>query len=654
MKSHATKLKLVEDVEDRLKDEITYIQGIQSELKQKLHFNSLNEREVRFSELIYDESCDLLVKTIDSMKSSQRVQDFQNQVKRIYKFRVEAATRDTLIEMTESPWLVHAEVVGSILEQASYNKDLLQPFFNKALPRHLRRNVWRALLTYPEAEDEYLNLFKEAKWKTISMNEVEITRKSVELLSEHCHHLAFNEKVVMAMKVILSYIEKIFQRRLPDYMYYILIPVMYILSDLAASLPRIIGISLKMTEIQTTVWLSSKDVPAHQAYFQCLDQINPDLSKKINSLLDLSFQENKVKLDNFIRTFIARLSTGYFSIETTCVVYDQLIMINTFNKMLYILALAMDHQAQALLAAPHWDDFLSVFLKACRRISPLQLESFLHRIPETGDLEAKVQVPEQLKGQDYLNYRVQVQSYDEDSNGQRNHELGELVSAKRILAEDPVAGIHRQKVMKASLMEATINKSGEIRPDRKKSTLINANLTRISVNSKGRFDTNPSPPLNLSKFSKESKEIVNLSGSNDMFIEENSFRKPSLKGKPNENRSIFEDSSFDPNVSPLAIQNAKLVDSTFDHKNMLSSNRTLKDILPQSKIDLSNIGHNQGVSPRILPSDISAESPRMAPGQGMDNSLVEDLQDLSYLECGILGVPDFENLKPSLLDGFDD
>ena len=174
MSLFVSKLKIIQDVEDRLQDEVGYIETIKSQLKQMLHGNSLREREVRYSELIYDESCELLVKTIEAHKNNSMVQDFQNQVRRIYKFRVGAAARDGLFDAAESPWTVHSDIVGNLLEQASYNKDLLRPFYNKALPKHLRKNVWRALLRYPEAEEEYANIFKEARWKTLSLNEVEI------------------------------------------------------------------------------------------------------------------------------------------------------------------------------------------------------------------------------------------------------------------------------------------------------------------------------------------------------------------------------------------------------------------------------------------------------------------------------------------------
>lgn len=109
------------------------------------------------------------------------------------------------------------------------------------------------MLAYPQAEEEYFELFKGSKWKTISRNEVEITKKSVDILSEHCPALAFNEKVVTAMKVFLSYMEKVVERRLPEFMYYLFLPIMYTLTDLAPNLPKIVGMGMKIFEIQRTV-----------------------------------------------------------------------------------------------------------------------------------------------------------------------------------------------------------------------------------------------------------------------------------------------------------------------------------------------------------------------------------------------------------------
>lgn len=676
MSLNVAKLKLIQDVEDRLKDELMTLESIKSQMMQLLHTNSLNTREVRYSELIYDESSELLVKTIDSLKNNPIVQDYQNQVRRIYKFRVEAATRDTLFEVTESPWIVHAEVVGNILENASYNKDLLRPFFNKALPKHLRRNVWRSLLTYPEAEQEYINLFKEARWKTLSVNEVEITKRSVELLSEHCHSLAFNEKIVTAIKVVLSYIEKIMQRRLPEYMYYIFLPIMYTLTDLTASLPRLVGICLKITEIQTTVWSSNKEQPIIDVFFECLQVINSKVLNKIKALIDLQFQENKVKLENFIRPFLSRLGSGFFSIETTCVVFDQLIMINTLNKMYFIFALSLHFFSAKLLACEHWDDFLAVFFKEVRKITPMDLEFLLEKLPDSEDFEARIRIPVDLKGQDYLDYVLQAQEFELEERHNKVNELGELLSAKRLLAEDPLLGMHQQKMMKFNLMEQALNKTKDVgvRRNDKKGTLINANLTRISVGSKhsGNF-------IFGMNNSKDSREIINMSGNSEMFIEENSFRKGTIKENEIRN-SIFQDTSLgNLRASPKktgTINDISLIKDVSLGNNSENRNKkiTTKDNslfrpvpviseTPENSLNLKKRASIFGVDfdpnrSSRLESDEANKSPEILDSQHKDLSEIEDnsdeLPDLSYLGGGLLGIPDLSGMKPGLLDGFDD
>ena len=690
MSLNVAKLKLIQDVEDRLLDEVKSMDSIKNALMQLLHTNSLQSREVRFSELLYDESCDLMVRSIDSLKNNPKVQDFQNQVRRIYKFRVEAATRDTLFEVTESPWIVHAEVVGNILENASYNKDLLRPFFHKALPKHLRRNVWRALLTYPEAEQEYINLFKEARWKTLSMNEVEITKKSVELLSEHCHSLAFNEKIVTAMKVILSYIEKIMQRRLPEYMYYLFLPIMYTLTDLTASLPRLVGICLKLTEIQTTVWSSNKEQSVIEVFFEGLEVVNRNLADKIKSLIDLQLQENKVRLENFIRPFLSRLGSGFFNIETTCVVFDQLIMINTLNKMYFIMALALHFLAPKLLVCEHWDDFLSVFFKEIRRISPLDLEFLLEKMPESEDIESRVRVPDDLKGQEYLDYVLQAQEFDEQQKMSKASELGELLSAKRLLAEDPVLGMHLQKMMKGNLMEQQLNRSKEragVRPGGKKGTLINANLTRISAGSK---------PSNLYTGAvanyKDSREIIDMSGSSDLFIEENSFRKnaPQVPRKEvHSKNSIFQDTSLDEmrgtnnafNKKRSTINDVSLIqEKSLAFDNTLNKSPTLRNEgresmersiirpmrvespegheesrrLGENKVSIFGIDFDPNRRRSVLSNSPGKPGLNLSKANASELNESNDLPSISYLEGGLLGVPDIDGMRPGLLDGYDD
>ena len=56
MSLNVAKLKIIQDVEDRLKDEVMTLENIKSQLMQLLHGNAIKQREVRFSELIVSQS----------------------------------------------------------------------------------------------------------------------------------------------------------------------------------------------------------------------------------------------------------------------------------------------------------------------------------------------------------------------------------------------------------------------------------------------------------------------------------------------------------------------------------------------------------------------------------------------------------------------
>jgi hypothetical protein len=690
------KLKVLQDVEDRVQDEVGYIDTIRSQLKQMLHSNSLSEREVRYSELIYDESCEILVKTIEAHSNLPMIQDFQAQVRRIYNYRINSAVHDTMLDQAGSSWAAHSEVVGNVLEHAAYNKDLLRPFYNKALPKQLRKNIWRALLTYPEAEEEYIKLCREAKWKTLSLNEVEITKKSVELMTEHCKGLAFNAKIVNAMKVVLSYIEKMMQRRLPDYMYYVLLPVFNVLEELADSLPKLVGMGLKMAEIQTTVWAGNRDVGIIDVFLQCSSRVTAAIESKIRELLDLSFEETRLKLENFIRLFVSRLGVGVLSLETASVVFDQVLMINTVNKLYYILSLCLSVIWTKLASVGHWDDFVSVFFREMKKITPVQLESVLEDLPQAEDLESRVKVPIDLKGQDYLDYVLQAQQMDEEAKINKVHELGELLSIKRILAEDPAFGVHQQKMLRGTLMEKALNRTKDGRPGRKRQTLINLNLTRFSGGSKDR--TKLSNDLSRFNNSKDSRELVNLSGSKVMRIEDNSFKSRSpMKVATNISRnsdlsddfsplnksltknqlsfpkqSIFKEGTGDRSIglnrsnfeesSPMNRSTSIIKAPTV--KDFSGSQERMQSIVndskrggigsPERRESFSVRKDNKEVSESV---DRSREvGNREGGNEEKDEEILneEEIPDISYLEGGLLAVPNIEMLKPGLLDGFED
>jgi hypothetical protein len=350
-----------------------------------------------------------------------------------------------------------------------------------------------------------------------------------------------------------------------------------------------------------------------------------------------------------------------------------------------LLALTLQLLFPKLIVCEHWDDFLGIFFKDVRRISPLQMESLLERLPESEDLESRVKVPAELKGQDYLDYVLQAQQFEEEQKTNKVHELGQLLSAKRILAEDPVLGMHLQKMMRGNLMEQALNKTKSSRKKRR-GTLINANLTRISMGSKDKSkksgDLSP-----IGNNSKDSQEIINISGSRDIFIEENSFPHKGNRGSLLAKNSIFQDTSLDQNAP---VNKKPINDSSFDQRsfsiaksptlgpnsNSVSGITSKKTINNDSKLDPARkVPENRdaqssfsndirkGAKGSVSVSQNKSVSGDKSPGPPASNrskigeipeDAIEDIPNLSYLEGGLLGVPDLDNIKPGILDGFDD
>lgn len=141
MTQKVEKLRIVKDIEGRVNDEISNLKYLKATFMKMLQLQATELRDVRFSELLYHESLDLIIKVIEDIRKAQVSQEFNTQVKRIYKYRVDEARKDTFFEVSETPWIMNSECVGNLLEINPANQDLLKPFHNKALNKHLRKNV---------------------------------------------------------------------------------------------------------------------------------------------------------------------------------------------------------------------------------------------------------------------------------------------------------------------------------------------------------------------------------------------------------------------------------------------------------------------------------------------------------------------------------
>jgi hypothetical protein len=151
------------------------------------------------------------------------------------------------------------------------------------------------------------------------------------------------------MKVVLGYMERVLGKRLPDYIYYIVLPIFYTLTDSFNQVSFLVGVSTKVAEIQNTVFLfdnfedSSDAIIGHLSnnFFTCVNEMDADIARLINGLIDVVNRDNLERFEAWLTPFIYQLGTGFFNIDVACLVFDCFILQNRKHLIYYILTCAL-------------------------------------------------------------------------------------------------------------------------------------------------------------------------------------------------------------------------------------------------------------------------------------------------------------------------
>jgi hypothetical protein len=114
------------------------------------------------------------------------------------------------------------------------------------------------------------------------------------------------------MKMILGYTERVIGRRIPDYMYYIAIPIFYALTDSYDKVPFLVGVITHMAEIQNSIFVDEKQNEegefVHGAmaniFLNCLLEFDSDLARHLGTLIDISNRDNLEKFEAWLKPII--------------------------------------------------------------------------------------------------------------------------------------------------------------------------------------------------------------------------------------------------------------------------------------------------------------------------------------------------------------
>lgn len=613
------KLSLVQDVEDRIHAETDEISLIKLQFMEKLDEVSSSSRKVKFSELLYDESANVIKYIHSAYRSEPNMQELRSKLQSIYKYRIQQAHRSSIHEQGDGLTILHSEIIGNLLTLYPHNRDLLFPFYNRALPLNARKSLWKSLLLFPEVEEQYQQLFINSRISTISKNEVEITKKAVEVFSHYCPQLAYDSKVINYARTVLSYIECTYQRLLPDFQYYLQLPIFYILNEMGINMPTLIGVCLRISEIQNTVWPDNSEESITDIFLSILYKLDSDLYNHLNNIIDSRNPNSSEKLENFLKPFMARLTSGYLNIDVTCMIYDQFIMVNSKNKIHYILVLVLMTFKQKLLTVTNWDEFLAEFYDSCKRITVEELEPLLERIPLIEKIDGKRCVPDEYVGQDYLTY---IQNAKESAAIQAistTGALGNIVSMQRILEKTGEEGIKAQQVLKGNWYDVMLNfdmrKFMKKDEDKKEPVARNEDM------------------LGLQNYVKDAKSPALLSFITNPESLKNNIRSINQPQDPN--------SQYEQFTNPKLLHSSGINSSGIDSQGIYSPGAFSPSLLSPKKSSLQS-KNSSGTLNLKNPSIKVADSRYSLP------------PDASYLKGGLIQLPMQKRIKPRYYSNFDD
>ena len=453
----AVKLNLIRDVEDRVRDESTTSLVVKSQFQRELMSMSRAMREVRYSELLLDEAVEVRKEVEKKLRAT--IQPLHSEVKRIYDYRIQTERKGALYQTGGSMLPVHSDIIGNLLTFVPGLKNSLEPYLNRALPSYLRREVWKALLRNEMGEADYSWAAIHDRMRTVSKNEVEITKKMQEHLTEFCPAQAYNYEILMWVKSVLSYLETKLERQLPDPLYYLVLPMVYVFGDSVRHVPALIGYSLSLYDIHKSTFIPEGDLSLCDLYLSIQRQHDPSVLDIINTLLDLRTDDRI--LTQFVAEFLGRLTSGFFSMDCAALIYDQLIIKNTLYFLVDVLALTLSWMKDWLIKAVDWEHFIETFRRRCRRMRLNHLESLLSTITRRDDINSKITLPRDLYGESYLAYVNQKPQEKYSGVSPEDHLLDRKLSRGTVTS---------------NLMGIQTEKKRRVGPD----TLLTANIPKVT------------------------------------------------------------------------------------------------------------------------------------------------------------------------------
>eukprot|EP00949_MAST-11_sp_MAST-11-sp1_P005054 g5054.t1 len=284
-----------------------------------------------------------------------------------------------------------AEGATALLRKLPSEKATLRLMLNHDLPGPLRVTAWSMFLGHPTAREAYARGIAASRMTTISAKDSLITEKCGTILDTHFATLGpagtgrSGRSLLSLMKTVLSYYHTLLTDDLPAEVYYLAIPVVYVYSQ-----------SYMTSSVESTVegFLALLDMPRPKFMLKISGQLRAVLRKHDSDLVDHICRISDVSgagqqgtsteekyLSALLEQPVMRLFVGTLSLECCCYVWDQCLMVGSFERLVPNYAVAMlIAQRELLLAAKSPQELAKIVESQSKAIRMRKLQGIAERL----------------------------------------------------------------------------------------------------------------------------------------------------------------------------------------------------------------------------------------------------------------------------------
>jgi hypothetical protein len=319
--------------------------SVQDRLKQNhiQFFSDLNdvEKSLFIDEVERSLAADHVYKSFQGVLSRGLDECLSNEVET--KLLKSGSTRDNKVNMILD---LAADGATKLLKRLPGEKSTLRVMLNHELPGPLRKQAWGMYLGHPEARTKYDRDVLTSRMGTMSDHDADISSKCQAMIDTKFREVETHRSgtLISLMKTTLSYYEVLTQRDLEETFYYLCVPLSWVWCSTFTEAGAVIEAYVALLEMPRPKYIMTVTEELAKT-LQAQDTELFDYIANINATATAGTSLSGVTTDTFIgnllKDAVLRLFVGTLSLPVCCYVWDQALILGSFEKIVPSFAITL-------------------------------------------------------------------------------------------------------------------------------------------------------------------------------------------------------------------------------------------------------------------------------------------------------------------------